>query len=198
MITKVGKSIYKMLPERWEDISVSVYQRLTGIIITAPDEYIGTLSMGMEYYIKIISKFTDLPIEQINNLPMADLVELAKKIQFITVMPIRNKKPSITFKSRDEITYNDFVIYQQLQNDFYNNLHLILPSFIKEELSPVQIGELNIVEAYTAFFFANKKIKKLQKRSVFYLKVISMSLKIEKMMKKIKAILLFQKSLKKQ
>ena len=186
------EEIYNKLPSKWEDVSIAKFAKFGAIKISGPvysenettaDVDIENLFVGADNTLKAISILADVLVEDLEDLPLVSILNLSKKIEFISEAPLPNRKCAIKWKSAAEMTYNDFILFQQFQKDFMNNLPLLIPAFAKTEISEEEAMNMNVVDAQTAFFFFKKHLKKSHRNMKFYLEAKKIEHKIKSWMK---------------
>jgi hypothetical protein len=94
------------------------------------------------------------------------LQTLGNKLSFMTKQPEPLKESVLEWKRLDEITYNDYVSFIQLQQNQMENLHLIIKLFTKNDLFEEQILALSVPEFVTGFFLFRKELKQYLKASI--------------------------------
>jgi hypothetical protein len=179
----MNKNIIEKIPTAWKDVKVKDYQKLSEIVVTESGE-LDNLFVGIDNSIKVLSAFTGMTVEELEALPMNEVTQMSKRLDFMLTLPEINKKSIIKWKKLEEITYNDFILFNQFGNDFFKNLHLLIPAFSKTKISEEEVLDMNLEDMHTAFFFLRKHVIKSLKRTVFYSKVKMKNQQIaEKMIK---------------
>jgi hypothetical protein len=169
--------IIEKIPTSWEEVTIRDYEALSEISITENSEA-DNLFVGIDNTLKVLSYFTETSIEELEKLPMTEITSMSKRLDFM-MQPVKTEKKSkIKWKKVEEITYNDFILYQQFSADFFKNLHLLIPAFSKEKISEEEVLNLSVVDMTTAFFFLKKLAEKSLKRTAFYLKADQINGKI--------------------
>lgn len=174
MLSERAKKIHEKLPANWEQVTLSDFIKLGDIDIKENKDGLD----GIENSLMVISILTETSIETLENLPMSDLIELGKKIDFIQVEPAPKKKSLFEWKKPNEITYNDFVTYQTLSVDSYKNMPLIIKAFIKNGFDESEILKMPITEVMTGFFLQRQAALKSINHTIYILKK-----KLRKMMR---------------
>jgi hypothetical protein len=159
---KTTQEIIKLIPSSWDELTLAKFQLLTECII----EEDGTMLAGMENTIQVISKLTDIPVEDLEEYSMNDLQTIAAKLDWMLVLPVAKKKSIIKWKELDEISYNDYISFLQIQDKPFENLHIIIKNFSHTELTKEEILNISTAEAFTGFFLCRKKLAKYLNRSI--------------------------------
>lgn len=168
------KETLEKLPASWEEVTIGTYiNKLSDIVISESED---ETFDGMDNTVKLLSALTGETVEDLEAIPMNDILVLSKKVDFMVNFPKTKNESKIKWKSASEITYNDFILFQQLRPEFFKNLPLIIPAFSKEKISPDEVLKMNVVDMMESFFFLNKQTKK----SVNHMKA-SLRMKLLKM-----------------
>lgn len=162
------KTLLNNLPSSWEQVTLNQFQQLSNIEINTDEQF-----AGIENTLAVLSILSGISIEDLESLPMKELLELGNKISFITQEPEPAKKTSLTkWKDIDSISYNDFIVFLQNQEGILSNLDVFVKQFSKTELTKEEILQLPITEVLAGFFFARQKLRR-------YLKLLELSTKLE-------------------
>lgn len=183
MKNKINEILDK-LPSNWSEVKVSDFIKLGEIDIIESADFNNQLD-GIENTLQVISVFTDIPVSELEEYTYLELLPMGKKLDFMLTLPEVKKESSIKWKSISDITYNDFVVYQQVATNLYQNLHLIIPAFSVNKISAEEALEMSVEEIHTAFFLLRKDVKKYLKRMKFYLKLRLLKLQSKKILKMI-------------
>lgn len=159
------KDLLNQLPGSWQEFKLKDFQKIVDVEVTEHDNSISSF-VGADNTLKVISKLTDVALEQLEELPIYQVAQLSNKIGFISQLPEPDKKSSIKWKKLEEITYDDFITYQQLQSKALQHLPVLIKAYSKDAMTVEQIGELNMLDVYTGFFLLRKAVKKSVKRSL--------------------------------
>lgn len=160
--------IIEKLPASWKEINLKTAIKYLNVEFeSAVEDEIENLQRQLNNIYKTISVLTDIPIEEIKNLPKNIIDEAAIKTAFMNQKPKPKKTSIIEWKCIEEITYDNFITYTQLQNDLIDNMPTIIKSFSKNKMNEEEIMNLDMEEIYTAFFLLMKQLKK----SVAHMKV---------------------------
>jgi hypothetical protein len=158
------QDIIKRIPTSWETMKLEQFQKLLDIILVeTEDEFSGNLFIGMDNTLMVISRLTDIPVSELEAMPIQAVNEMAKRLDFMTTLPQTKVTSNVIFKEVDEITYNDFVLYSnmaQQPNGVLSNLPLVLQSFAKKKMSLQEVNDLNMVDCFTGFFLSERNTKK--------------------------------------
>lgn len=153
------KKIYDLLPGNWNDFKLKDFQKVVDVEISEGDEMLSSFT-GTDNILKVISKLTDTPLEELQQLPYFQAGYLSEKLNFLSELPKTGKTSVIQWKNVDEISYNDYVTFQNLQHQSLQNLSTIIKAFSKNDMTEEQIGELGMEEIMTGFFLLQKVVKK--------------------------------------
>jgi len=134
------------IPNSWEDVSFSKYLEL----VELESDFSNAVTES-EYSIKIISIITGYSIDSIKGLRMNDFIALNKHLQFLSEghKPSKNK---LSIKNIEDITYDDFITYENLKKNPESNLAAILSLMSAEGLTEEQIKNKSTAEVLDGFF----------------------------------------------
>jgi hypothetical protein len=111
-------------------------------------------------YVKfvILSKLLDVPVIDLERLPIDELLPLMSGIDYFDkdVQPTKN---TLKIKPMHKLTYDEFVNYQKLRANQFNHTTEIL-MIVLEGKSEEEINNMSVSEVYEAFFMLNKSTKK--------------------------------------
>jgi hypothetical protein len=160
------ETIFQNLPSKWEEVTIADFIKLSEIevdenYILEEGKIVENLFVGHNNIIKVISVLTNVTVDEIENYSFQSIAKLSKKLDFMLVEPVPNKTSKLKWKSVNEISYDGYVTFQQFGNDFMKHLAIIIPKFVKNEVSEEEILKMNMVDAYTAFFFAKEGVKEI-------------------------------------
>lgn len=146
------------LPKSWDEITLDQFQKLSKIEIKDGE------FAGIENTISVIGILTETPVEDLETLSMKELMMLGDRIRFISTKPEPSKKTSLTkWKDLESITYNDYIVYVQNQNDILTSLDEFVKQFSKSELSKEEVLQLPITDVLQGFFLYRKKLRQSMK-----------------------------------
>ena len=149
------ETMYEQIPASWDDVTLNQFQKIMTVEIEEDSDVLN----GVQNTLGVISKLTDVPINELEDLPMGEIQKLAKKLDFIVVPPTSDKKDSvIKWKSLDEITYNDYVNFIQLREKMTENLHVFVKNFSKVDMTDEEILALPIEEVLVGFFLLKQML----------------------------------------
>lgn len=177
------KDILAKIPSSWKEVKIKDYIELGKIELDLSKEFNDVVT-DTDNNLKVISIFTGVPVSELENFSMLEIGKMSEKLSFMESLPVVNKSSKINWKSVEEITYNDYVVFQQFGLDPYNNLHLIIPSFSKYKVSPDVVLEMNVEDVHTAFFLLRKTVKKSTNNMKRYLRIQLLKAKLKERMKK--------------
>jgi|GEM_PF-3177256 len=178
------------LPKSYNELKFTKYLQIINTIpATKPDDY--TDDDWNEYvHLTILSILLEASVEAIRACKPTEVIEMIKGITYLNEVP----KPSKTkLKTIDisKVTYDQFVTYQKLSSNPFNNfvdiLSILLPDTSKEE-----IQNLSVQEVTDCLKKLNTSLLKSYNSSI-----ISLSLKMLKQTAKRKVMNLFKRPGKK-
>lgn len=162
------KDVQAMLPDSWEAMKLYHYKKILNVNIKESDKDGFNLFVGADNMLNVISALTDIPVEQFEELPAYQFAVLCNHLNYINELPKPDKKTSIRWKSVNEISYADFVIYQQSESNLLENVDLIIQAYSKNKYTSDVVNNLSMLDIYNGFFLLNKLTKKFIKRSILY------------------------------
>lgn len=169
------KSLLKQLPKSWDDISLKTFQKIMDLEITNNQD----LFDGIQNSISVLSILTNSTVEELEELPMRDLMLLGSGLEFMKVLPKSTDKTSLQLKKIEEITFNDYVFFlNNSENNYIKNLHIYIKTFSKGELTEDEILDLPITDVLNGFFLFRKQLKESLKISIVSTKVDLMKMKV--------------------
>ena len=173
------KELLTKLPNNWNEINVKQFQELTTANITNNQDGFD----GVENSLEIISKFTQTPVDVLEQMPMKDISSLANKLEFMLVPPAPAKETLLKWKTIEQITFNDYVSFLQVSENPLQNISMVVKNFTISELNKEDIEALPITEIVTGFFLFNKGVKKYLKRSIRLTRMKAIKLTIQEKLK---------------
>jgi len=169
MDKKRFEEIYSKLPSKWEEVTVQDFIRCSPFfsnVSETDDDF-----LVYDNHVKVLAALSNMPVDELELLSLSEMNKLGTKIDFMIVPPQINKTSTIKWKSVSEITYGNYVAFQQLGGDFFNNIHILLPAFANNEMTAEDVLKMNMVDATTGFFLLSKHTRKYLKRTIFFLRV---------------------------
>jgi hypothetical protein len=145
------------LPKSWGDINIRTFHRLTRAKIQQEDD----MTNGVQNTISVLSSLLEMPEEELEDLPMKDIVILSNKIEFLLENPETPKSGVLDWKNIDEISYDNFITYVQSYENQMENLDSFVINFSKTKLTKEEILDLPVTEVFRGFFLFNRQLKKL-------------------------------------
>lgn len=143
------------LPKNYNELSYKTYNK---IINTLPAEKPAEMTVeewNVYFHLTVLSIMLGIFVGELEKLPATELVQMINKISFLEV-GLKPTKSSLKTKLYDELDYIEFVNYQKLRNDLWNNMEDLIKIVVKDEIKE----ELSVQEAYNVFFCLNKSIRK--------------------------------------
>lgn len=163
------KELLNKLPKSWDEITLHQFQTITSTPITEDDDMFN----GVQNTIEVVSKLTGTPVDVLEDLPLKELQEIGKRLDFMVTPPKPSKKTILNkWKSLDDISYNDFISYHQLNDKQLENLHVFVKNFSKTNLTQEEILNLPITDVLQGFFLFRKQLR-------VYLATLTLSTKRE-------------------
>jgi hypothetical protein len=142
------KGLLEKLPSKWNDIKLYQYKKISDLTINESDDPLD----GVDNTLSVIASLLDIPVEELEALPMKNIQAMASKMAFIAEAPKPTGKSPMKMKTIEQITYNDYVTYIQLSSDPIHNMTQILKTFSTDGLSEEEIDGLGMEQAMNAFF----------------------------------------------
>lgn len=172
--------------KNWEDISVELFYKLQAKL---GNNFNLNEVESLDKNISIIALLSDNDEDTIADMPINDFSKMVKKIDFLKKMPnveikdkyIINNKKYYVHTNLKKMTAAQYIDFQTLQKDYYNNLKYLLACFIipegKQYAQDYDIDEvandifkhLSIVDANSIMFFFAIQYRALTKGILTYL-----------------------------
>ncbi|MFT3912248.1 MAG: hypothetical protein QM737_22665 [Ferruginibacter sp.] len=183
------KEILSLLPATWSELKLKDFLIISSIQ-NEVDEDLGETFNQANIDFKIISVLSGDSIDELENLTLQDIAQLTNKISFLSKEPVIDKKNKINWKSVEEITYGDLIVFHRyFKGNIDNNIHHIIKSFSKDDLTEDAILQMNMQDLNTGFFFLRLSVRKFIQRSqrslVKQLKTMGMKKEVKKLLYKI-------------
>lgn len=179
------QDLINKLPSSWEDIKMKDFQKILDITISEnpaitfdePTDSIGDIFDGAENSCKLLSVFLDISVNDLEAMPYSDLLQLAKRIEWVLTPPEPSKASTIRWKDFETISFNSFINFQNWAKEPLKNL----PSLVSEfsNLSKEEVLNVSIPDAFGGFFLFKNQLKKLLKRSSQRLKFQLLKMKLK-------------------
>jgi hypothetical protein len=186
-----SKEIYNKLPASWNDVSLGLYQKLTRCQIHEDNE----LFNGIHNTLEIVSKATDIPVEELEGLPMVDLMAFGTKLSFMAVQPVIGKDTGkLKVKDINKVTYNEFIEGIQLKDNHLENLNQYVRIYADTNLTNEEILQLPVIEVLSFFFSYQEYLKKYTRHLIRKEKMKLVRLKAKENFQMLKRITLKLKS----
>lgn len=161
------QEILDKLPSSWEEITLKTAIKYLNVEMEFPvdgDEF-EKIQIGLNNIYKTIAVLTDISIEEAREIPKQWIDKMAVKTAFMNTNPIPKKESKIKWKGFDEISYDDFISFIQLQNEqWIDKMPTVIKAFSKNKLSEEEILEMNMLEVHTGFFLLMRQLKKSIRR----------------------------------
>ncbi|GAA4326157.1 hypothetical protein [Flaviaesturariibacter amylovorans] len=155
------KTLIQSLPSSWDELPLKDYIKLTQVEIADQDpEDPLNLFTGLDNTIRVAAVLTNTPIDALEALPASIVMEMGKKLAFISEPLKPSKKGLIQWKDVESVSYDDFVTFQQLSKNPLPNLHLLIKAFSKNKLTEDEILNLSTQEAMSGFFTLRMYVRK--------------------------------------
>jgi hypothetical protein len=175
------KEIQKQLPKSWDEVTLQMFTKMTKSVIN--ENYDGM--DGIENTLEVISKITDIPQEELEALPFKDIIALGNHLSFMVKPPEHLKQSVIKWKKLDEITYNDYVSFLQIKDDYINTLPVFIKNFSLNEMTEDEILNLSIREVFTGFFLFRKQLLKYLNHSIASTRITLIKMMIKQKLKEL-------------
>jgi hypothetical protein len=172
------EEIIELIPSGWDNMKLSTYLKFSDIIIKEDETDIFN---GFDNTLMIVSKITNIPFKELEKLPMGDVIKIGQKINYISNLP-KVKRSKLKWKELNEITYDDFITFLQVEEKTLSNIHTFIANFTKNKLTEEEVLNMSVEEVWSGFFLFKKKLMK--------------SLNISIVLTKMKAIALLKKEAK--
>ena len=187
-MTRNYKEILNRLPSGWDELSYGQYKEISLVTITEIDE-VDELFIGQENTLKTLSVLTGVPIEELRSASYDEVIPMANRIAFTTLLPEYNKNHSIKWKKMDKLPYDSYVNFLTLSKDPNKNMGAIVKDFSIIELSDEEVDQLSMLEVYSAFFTLRKYARRYFKNTINR----SMAILMKQLIKELLLIPLVQK-----
>ena len=182
------ENLIDKLPSSYSDFG---YKKYFEIMTTLPSEKPAYMEDDEEWtrYISFhfLSIMLDIPMIDLERLPAIQLTPMIDKINFLSKEP-RASKNRVKIKSMHNLTYNDFVNFQRLRGDMFNNIDEILSVLVIDKTKE-EIQKMSVTEVYEVFFCLISYIQKFTKRlqiSLLWLQVKqAIKMKVQNVKKKL-------------
>lgn len=150
------------LPSNWNEISIWQFQTLTECAITDDNDGLD----GIQNSLEVISKLTGEHLDVLEQLPMSQINQLGNKLSFMVNPPELTKDTLLKWKTLDEITFNDYITFLQVQKEPMKNLALIVKTFTKSDFTEADILAMPVTEFNSGFFLFSKESNQYLKRLI--------------------------------
>ncbi|WP_158798096.1 hypothetical protein [Pedobacter sp. L105] len=160
------KNIKSLLPTKWEDITVHQYINVQSAIVNVETELDEEEAAANEIdnMLNIAAKLLNVEVAEVYTIPINEVAYVVAQLSFIYVDIIPNAKPDVRMKSHVDVEYGNYATFRTLQStditSVAKNLTVILGLFMND-ITKDEILQMNIVDAMTVFFFAQKQLIKL-------------------------------------
>jgi hypothetical protein len=176
------KELQNKLPSSWEQLKLMDYIKLSPVLNNADNEEDNDVDIytikhfsDLDISVNIISLLTDTPVDGIEALQMKEVNLLIEKLSFLGSVP-QTVKPTIKYKTFDQLSYDNFITFQKLSLDFseegilssaVDNLPIMLALFAKDENHNTEyMLDLSMPEVIAGFFTVKRNTEKYIQRLV--------------------------------
>lgn len=178
------KELLQKIPDCWEQITLEQFQKIIQIQITDNDDELD----GVQNTLSILSVLVNITVDELEQLPMKDIIQMGSKLSFTTSTPEPNTKVNMKFKNIDSLSYNDYIVFIQIQDNYLTNLHQIIKTLSIKKLTDEQVLQMSIVDVMGGFFLLKKQLKRYLNRSIRSTIVLITKQKVKKVFKRITKI----------
>ena len=131
------------------------------------EDEIENLEVGLNNIYKTISVLSEVPLDDVREIPKQWIDKMSVKTYFMNKQPELNKKSVIEWQEFNEISYDTFILYTQLQGTaVIDRMPALIKAMAKNKLTEEEILNLSLPEINTAFFFLRRFLKKYIARSI--------------------------------
>lgn len=158
------------IPNSWDDIPFETYLKLANI----PFKEDATSEDELRYQLEITSIITGYSVESIRELKANDFMILLNHLSFLKekVDITKYDKTKIKFKPLDDLTFDEFVQYENSKKNMNDNVVTILSIFLNGEKSEQDILNMPTTEVLASFFtlrntlinYMNTSLKSLSRK----------------------------------
>jgi hypothetical protein len=165
---KTKREIKRMLPTSWDDFKLRDYMKCVDIVIKEDNgNFADELLSGLDNTLSIISKLTDVPINELEGLDYAFIQELGMMLSFMKELPKVSGKTALKWKSVEDITYNDFIFFLTQAKDAVHGMPEIIKAFAREDdLTDEMILDLSMTDVHSFFLKLNLQTRKYINRLI--------------------------------
>ena len=169
------KDLLNKLPASWNELTIADFKKLNPII----EKLIKNEDINaVDIHIEILSTLLDVTPIEIESLPIADVIELSKKIAFVNETPIAKGKTSFRWKDVTDITYSEYILFMNLKGSILDNTDNFIKYFAKDKLTTEEINQMSVQELINGFFLFNRMLTKSVKSSIWQTKLKLMKQKM--------------------
>jgi hypothetical protein len=151
------------LPKSYKELNYKKYVAIMDRIPAEKPANMDATDWAVEINMITLTILLDCQESDIEALQASEVFAMLKVIAFMDYDFERDKKPRYEVKSVNELTYDEFVTYQRLRLDQWNNLGDILLLVVKGS-TPEQIDAMSIYDAMQVFFCLSKSTTKFLTR----------------------------------
>lgn len=156
------ETILNQLPDSWETFTMEMFMKTSKSTI---NEDSNDILAGIENSLEVVSKITNIPVEELEQLSMFDIQKIGKQLDFMTKPFNPDELSTIDWKTLEEITYDNYIQFLQVSEDTLANLNVFIKSFAKN-MTDDQINRLNIKDVISGFFLLKSYVRQYLKRSI--------------------------------
>jgi hypothetical protein len=153
------KQKIKLLPKSWDEMTLGHFTKLLDTKVSEENVFID----GYQNTINIAATLLNETPEAFDNLPMKDIVEITKILEFMNTDIPHKKSDRFKWKTLEEITMDDYITISQYGDKTLYNLNAFVKIMNKTELTTEEIDQLAITEVMWGFFLCRMQLKKYTK-----------------------------------
>ncbi len=142
--------LIKRIPKSYKELNYKAYVAIINKIPSEKPEGLTPVEWSRLVHITTLCIILGVTEGEIEALQASEVMELIQAIQFLD-KPIEPEKTAYRVKQINELTYDEFVTYQRLRLDQWNNLADILLLVLKDT-TPEAIDAMSIHEVVQVFF----------------------------------------------
>lgn len=150
------------LPKSLKELNYKTWVAIINKIPTDKPEGMDEIDWSRLVNLTSLSIMLGVIPNEIEQLRATKVTELIRAISYLDIEP-RPEKTRFKVKQINEITYDEFVTYQKLRLDQWNNLEAIFLLLVKD-VTKEDIINLSAYDAIQIFFCLNKSTQKFLKR----------------------------------
>ncbi|RZK45975.1 MAG: hypothetical protein EOO97_00120 [Pedobacter sp.] len=165
------KELLQKLPGSWSELTLRQYQKLAYMEVSdGPLDELASMVDAAENIVKVASTLTGIDLEELEaGLPMKELSLVGQKLAFLSQDPKPMKKSPITWKTVENASLSDFILFNALKADPFSvikDLHKVIKAFAVEQMTEDQVLDLPMDVVKTGFFLLRMQLINYTKSSI--------------------------------